>query len=264
MGVSPMRQAGVSPAVKRDSSMSIAELNFFSRTLGMQMAMNVVTPRGKGPFPVLYLLHGLGGDCTSLTRNVALENFIERRALMAVMPSAGKGYYCNLPGTLGADWEEYILRDVIRFIDGTFQTIAEPANRAVGGISMGGYGALMLAMRRPDVFSTAFSMSGSLYFAAMPHPKGEEYQEELAKLVEPGRYDLFQLAKQARQKQLLPAIRFDCGTEDFLVDCNRQFHRHLEELGVEHQYAEFPGAHDWDYWQARLAENLDFVMGRIR
>ena len=129
---------------------------------------------------------------------------------------------------------------------------------------MGGYGALMLALRHPDVFGSAFSMSGSLYFAAMPHPRGEEYQDELVKLVAPANYDLFRLAEQARQQGTVPAVRFDCGTEDILVGCNRQFHARLDELGIEHQYAESPGAHDMEYWQRQFPANLDFAAEKLR
>src|SRR5262249_3311417 len=74
-----------------------------------------------------------------------------------------------------------------------------------------------------------------------------------------GPYDLFALAEQLDRARL-PALRIDCGTEDSLLEHNRRFHAHLETLGIPHQYAEFPGGHDWAYWDSHIRDTLSFVV----
>lgn len=243
--------------------MPMCDVNFYSRSLGRPSGMKIVLPRRPGPAGVLYLLHGLFGDHNSYAAAIGIERLAEKLPFMVVMPEGGRGYYTNEPGVSGLRWEDHIIRDVVGFIDGHFQTHPRPAQRAVVGISMGGYGALMLGLRHADVFSAAGSMSGSLYFASAPHPRGEEYQDQLAAELPKDRYGLPALAEKLKTAGGQLAMKFDCGTDDYLVDCNRDFHRYLESLGLPHQYAEFPGRHDWNYWQDRLPEMLAWVESHV-
>jgi putative tributyrin esterase len=125
-------------------------------------------------------------------------------------------------------------------------------NRVVGGLSMGGYGSMVLGLKHPDLFcsvgahSSAFDAHTFERLAQAFGPMGSETRRE---------NDLYRLAGAADRK-LLPALFIDCGTEDFLIQSNRDFHAHLESLGIPHQYAEHPGAHDWAYWDLHIRESL--------
>lgn len=117
---------------------------------------------------------------------------------------------------------------------------------------MGGYGSMLLGLKHPDMFCSVGAHSSAFSAPASPErweafgPPGSEARRE---------NDLFLLAEQA-DRAALPALFFDCGVDDFLIQHNRDFHSHLESLGAPHHYAEHPGAHDWEYWDLHIRESL--------
>ena len=250
--------------------MAVCTINFYAKSLGTYADVEVLLPEvSTPPYGVLYLFHGLGGDRTTWRRCLPLARLAERLPLLVVMPDAGKSYYCNEPGLTGLPYEDHIVKDVIGLVDRTFPTIPERRGRVAAGVSMGGYGAMMLALRHPDVFCAASSHSGSLYFSSRPHPQGKKHQDALAAALPPGQYDCFALAAAGRQTTaamppLAPAIRFDCGTSDFLLPVNREFHEHLDKLALPHEYHEYEGGHDWKYWEAHFGETLEFAVEQVQ
>ena len=230
--------------------MACATLNFHSPALLKACSMNVIFPErsvGQPPFPVCYLLHGLSDDHTVWARRTSIERHVAGLPLIVVMPDGGRGFYCD--AVAGPAYERHILEDVIGFVDRTFQTIAERQGRVIGGLSMGGYGAIQLALKFPQLFGSAVSHAAALDVRRrLARP---EVAAEMRRIFGPapggGPNDLYALAEKI-DRTLLPARRLDCGLEEGLLEENRAFHRHLEQLGIPHEYAEFPGAHTWEYW----------------
>ncbi len=227
--------------------------NSISKTNGM----NIILPEAEGPFPVLYLLHGLGDDQTNWARWTSIERYASTLRLMIVMPNGERSFYCNDPSATGLAWEDYISKNVVQFVDNAFPTIAKASGRAIAGLSMGGYGAIMHHLRHPDVFSAACSHSGALGFNC-PRFEIVEHIQKLSSVFPRGKYDLFALARKAKKGQV--SVRLDCGADDFLLAQNRKFHEHLLKLGIEHAYQENPGTHEWPYWDKHIVETLEFVM----
>jgi len=151
---------------------------------------------------------------------------------------------------------------------------------------MGGYGALALAVRYPDVFSAGASHSGvvaPMYIGPKPFVAPAKFASTLPELQTiAGAYgqrlltywgmgferwrqaDILQTAAALqKQRAAIPALFFDCGTEDGLVDQNRALHSELTRLGIAHSYAEWPGAHTWRYWSTHVRESLAWMGGRI-
>jgi len=181
-------------------------------------------------------------------------------------------------------YDEYIARDVVRYVDEHYRTRADRAHRGIGGLSMGGYGALIIALHYPDVFSAAASHSGvvsPLYLAPHPFATPARYATE-SDLLRPdpapywSRYLIYwgtdlerwRTADPAHAAELamrhgarMSALFMDCGTEDALLDQNRALHDELTRLRVRHEYAEWPGAHTWRYWNTHVRESLAW-MGR--
>lgn len=222
--------------------------------------MNVLFPdrqEGDGPFPVYYLLHGLSDDHTIWCRRTSLERYIDGLPLIVVMPDGGRSFYCDAAD--GPAYEAHIMKDVTGFVDRFFRTIPSREGRAIGGLSMGGYGSLKLALKYPDTFCSVVAHSGC-HLITDGAPR-EDLGPELARILGPdpqgGPDDVLALAEKI-ERELLPAIRIDCGVDDGLLDHNRKLHEHLDRLAIPHEYEEFPGAHNWEYWDLRVQEALAF------
>ncbi len=237
--------------------MAFATIRFKSKSIEKQTAINVLLPEGRGPFPVLYLLHGLSDDQTVWCRRTALERHATGRRLIIVMPDGARSFYTNDPRPGGLAYEDHIVKDVVGLVDRTLPTIANRRGRAVAGFSMGGYGAIMLGLKHTNKFTVACSHSGAFDFAHVPvkWPEIDTIAESLKKRD----YDVFALARQLAKSNRKIALKLHCGTEDFLIEQNRSFHSHLERLGIAHQYDECRGDHSWGYIDRHISDTLDFV-----
>ncbi len=239
--------------------MAFCTMQFEGPSIGKQASMNLIVPEtGDGPFPTLYLLHGLSDDHTAWMRRTSIERYVEDMRLIVVMPNGHRSFYCNDPGPGGHAYEDHIVDDVVGFVDRTLPTVADRAGRAIAGISMGGYGAMMLAMRHPGVFSAACSHSGALAMFEAERPEPPAIEAVISGRVAEG-YNCFRLAEQLKTSGHDLAIRIDCGVDDFLLDDSRAFHAHLVALGIGHVYEEDPGAHSWTYWDEHIRRTLAFV-----
>lgn len=239
--------------------MAFCTLQYAGEAIQKAATMNVIVPDGPGPYPALYLLHGLGDDHSIWARRTSLERYVAELPLIVVMPDGARSFYCNDPRPAGLSWEDHIVRDVVGVVDRTFHTIPRRAGRAIAGLSMGGYGALMLACRHPDTFAVACSHSGALTFL---HERVSDRPdvEAIAGFLKRSEYDVFRLVQRLAAGSLDVALRLDCGIRDFCLESNRQMHRRLATLKLVHEYAEYPGGHDWEYWDTHIRDTLGFVM----
>ncbi|GAB4467519.1 MAG: hypothetical protein OHK0029_39470 [Armatimonadaceae bacterium] len=246
--------------------MALVELHYFSQALLKQTAAYVILPeKEQGPYPTLYLLHGLSDDHTIWLRRTSIERYVADLPLIVVMPDGGRGFCCDAEE--GFQFGTALGVELVDRIDRTFPTKAERTGRALAGLSMGGYGSLRLALTYPDRFAAAVSHSGALGFGnGTKGHDGNPYTPEFQRILGPdptgGPNDLFALVE-AFEPDNLPAMRIDCGTEDFLIEPNRRFHAHLENLKISHEYEEHPGAHTWDYWDLHIQDTLKFLKGKL-
>lgn len=211
--------------------------------------------------PLVILLHGIyGSHWAWLYKGAAhrvLDQLIEHEGLppmMLAMPSDGlwgdgSGYLAHA----GADYGAWIVDEVPAAAALVEPNIAD-GPRFVTGLSMGGYGALRLGALHAERFT-----------AISAHSSATELKHLMSAVEEPASaWDVQE--KQPLQvieclkanAHRLPPLRFDCGTEDFLIEHNRQLHLDLEVAGISHEYSEFPGGHTWDYWHEHLADSLRF------
>jgi putative tributyrin esterase len=248
--------------------MAVSEIHFQeSKAVGQMTSATVILPEGQpGPFPVLYLLHGLTDDHTAWVRRTSLERYVEKLPLIVVMPNGGRSFYVDGKNRPMTAYDTYIVKELAGFIDSTFQTVTGRRGRAIAGLSMGGYGALAIALKHPDMFCAAASHSGALAFCSRPLWKDKawrtEYEPLFGRNPQGGPNDLFLLIRNV-DRALLPALRIDCGRKDFLIEENRAFHRHLKRLKVPHVYREYPGQHEWAYWDEHIQDTLKFVMPEL-
>ncbi len=217
--------------------MAVCEIHLNAQPALLQMtSVTVILPddAGPGPFPVLYLLHGLSDNHTAWTRRTSIERYVAGLPLIVVMPDGGRGWYTDSATEPAGAYETFIVRDLVGFIDRTFRTRSERGGRVIGGLSMGGYGAVKLALKYPQTFCAAVSHSGAL---SRPDERNFEEGSELRRIFgeQPagGADDIYTLAEKVSGSSA-PALRIDCGEKDFLLGYNRNCHRHLQDLGVAH------------------------------
>ncbi len=245
--------------------MSLCEIHWFSNVLDKMVETAVVLPEvGDPPFPTFYLLHGLSDDFSSWQRRTRVEWYVRQLPLIVVMPDAYRGFYTN--NDQGPPYATYLAEELIAFIERNLPAKQTRSARAVGGLSMGGYGALRLALGFPNVFCSANSHSGALLHGSRP-PAGED-QMMLKRIFgmrpQGSDHDLLHLARRCKSAGKLPRIRIDCGDEDHLLDDNRTFHLRLSQMGIAHEYEEFPGGHNWDYWDYHINLALMFHAKNLR
>jgi putative tributyrin esterase len=258
--------------------MPLIDLHFFSQILGKQTACRVLLPpQGlKPPYAVHYLLHGLSDDHTIWSRRSRIEHYLEglNAPLMIVMPDGHRGFYTDHTPPPAASPEirtalkygTHIGLELVDFIDQTFRTRAERSARSIGGLSMGGYGALRTALAHPDRFVSAHSHSGAVLHGSRRWDTPVEWLTETHTIfgLDPRgtHHDLLQLARSVPAKRR-PALHVDCGTADFLLEDNRTFHQKLAALRYPHAYIEHDGAHDWDYWDIHIRDALAFHLKQM-
>ena len=239
--------------------MSLVEAHWHSPTLQLKVSTNILLPDlGEGPFPVFYLLHGLSDDHSIWMRFTRLEVYARNIPMIIVMPQGFRSFYTTHPK--GFDYATYIAHDLPRYIERHFQARSSRDARCIGGLSMGGYGALRLALGFPDRYISANSHSGAFRLGTRKDGPvtNDEFRQIFGDNPEGTDHDIRYLAKRAKAAKKLPKLLIDCGTEDFLVEDNRRLHADLDHLKIPHEYREFPGAHNWDYWDEHIREALAF------
>lgn len=213
-------------------------------------------------YPVLYLLHGHDGGHRNWMERTNLLAYTARLALIVVLPDAGNSWYTNSSARPDERFEDYVGRDVPAFVDQNFRTLTFREARYVAGLSMGGYGALMLALKHPSRFSLAGSFSGAL--GATRSTTSPTVMDAFGPAGSASRAenDLTALARDARG---LDASYFyiDTGSADPVLSSNREFVRAAAERPLAYEYHEVPGAHTWEYWNRRLPVFLALVEERI-
>jgi S-formylglutathione hydrolase FrmB len=211
--------------------------------------------------PVVLLLHGVYGSHWAWffkagAHRIAAELIKAGKIRPMILVAPSDGLYQDGSGYLnhsGHDYETWITRDVLHCLRKAFPFIDESAPVFLTGLSMGGYGALRLGAKYPREFagisahSSITRIDEMRQFVFEPFPVDEISSAE---------HDV--LSWMEKNRSALPPLRFDCGIDDPLIAGNRIFHAELLRLAIPHEYAEFPGAHSWEYWSTHLRDSLLF------
>jgi len=209
-------------------------------------------------YPVVYLLNGYDGNYAQWTKTAPqLAKTADDLKMIFVYPDGGKSsWYFDSPLDSNMQYESYIIKELVPYVDANFPTKANPKSRAITGLSMGGHGGLYLAIRHSDVFGAAGSTSGGFDFR--PFPKSwnlpnilGEYEQNKERWYE---YTVMRQVELLTNNQL--AIIFDCGVDDIFINVNRALHEKLLQLKIDHDYIERSGGHNHAYWRS----SIDFQM----
>ena len=210
--------------------------------------------------PVVYLLHGHGGDETDwITRKKNLTRIADEKNIIIVCPDGKNSWYLNSPMKKDNQYETFISTELVNYIDQNYRTLRDRRYRAITGLSMGGHGALYNAFKHTDIFGAVGSMSGAIDIAR----RGDNFG--LIHLLPTmaggntsnwGNHSVIAQIKNLKKNEL--AIIIDCGRDDFCFPYNEAIHKALVEKVIDHDYIVRPGNHTWDYWVNALDYHLLF------
>jgi len=236
------------------SAAQIDTVAVFSAKMQREIPALVVVPdAGVGRrMPVLYLLHGFGGSYTTWQNITDLRPLADACGMIVVCPDGANSWYWDSPLDPASQFETFVAQELPDWIDARYLTIPSREGRAVTGLSMGGHGALWVALRHKDRFGAAGSTSGGVDIR--PFPDSWEMKKQLGELKDnPERWNAHTVIRQAaslRDGEL--ALIFDCGYQDFFYQVNLNLHEQLMRQGVGHDFLVRPGAHNAAYWSASL------------
>ncbi|MEN6478392.1 MAG: alpha/beta hydrolase-fold protein [Anaerolineales bacterium] len=244
--------------------MSLCTVHYRSPALGREAEMQIIVPDGPGPWPVLFMLHGLTGSYADYVRHHRVERLFRDESVLVVLPDGGRSFYCNEPWEGGIAWEDALWQDALGYVERVFPTMRCREKRAVMGLSMGGYGALLLGLRHPDLFGVCASVSGSTYFSHQPSDRHSADDVGRLGAALPDDNDLFILAERLAASGAPLTIRQSCGTEDHLWATNLAWHQHLLSLDIAHTWVAHAGAHDEGTWDQQVPAAARFCLDYLQ
>ncbi|WP_247236452.1 alpha/beta hydrolase family protein [Telluribacter sp. SYSU D00476] len=212
-------------------------------------------------FPVLYLLHGYSGNYADWVKKApAILDAADQYQMIIVCPDGNyNSWYWDSPADPKSKYETYVANELVKWVDSKYKTVKDRSGRGITGLSMGGHGALYLAMRHQDVFGAAGSMSGGVDIR--PFPKNWDMAAKLGTYAEQSeRWEqntVINLLHLLTPNAL--ALIIDCGTEDFFFRVNENLHQKMLERNLPHDYITRPGAHNWAYWNNAVIYQLTFM-----
>ena len=252
------------------ASITVMHCHFRSECLEMDTDVNVLIPTAADlneDIPVLYLLHGMHGDYTSWLNGSAIGKYARMRKIAVVMPSAANSFYCNMK--YGYRYYDYVTQELPAFLRKMFPILSTKREKTfIAGLSMGGYGAVKLALQNPEQYAACASLSGCLNLATRAEMEDTgwgniavaNWGTDYPRTFPHSENDLFWLIDHFPKDKEKPRIYYACGTEDFLYGENQDFRKYIEGKGFETQYGEGPGVHNWEFWDGWILPAIDWMM----
>jgi putative tributyrin esterase len=249
----------------RENQIHTETIQFKSQLVGKVLPYDIVLPPGYGLFsarriryPVIYLLHGWNSHYDSWLSRTALAQYASEHQLIIITPEGNNGWYTD-SATISTDkYESYILQELIPDVDKRFRTVAERRGRAIAGFSMGGYGALKLGLKHPELFALVASISGALDATSRTDDGSIMQTFGALDSAERKSNDVLRLAEEfpAERIPLLPYFYLDCASDDQWLNINQRFAKILQDRKVPLEFRQLPGDHSWSYWDKQVQEVL--------
>lgn len=240
--------------------MAFFEMRCKSDSLGKQVRMNVVIPGDRradtGEIPVIWLLHGLSDDESMWARRTSVERYAEGRGFAVVMPDGDRSWYLNQPA---GRYEDFIGVELPALVRGYFPYLSDKReNNLIAGLSMGGYGALHTALKRPGRYGAVACFSGA--FGVTEHAWARLLESEGVLKGDPAGTDadVYALAEAAKDRSDKFPVYLSCGTGDALLDFTRKMRDTLTAAGFPVSCSETAGGHEWDFWDRSIKGAIEW------
>jgi len=262
--------------------MAVLTCDFLSKSLGRMVSFRAVLPTANfgdiinpnsapyanlKPFKTLYLLHGIGGNELDWLVGSRVAHYAEERGLAVIMPAGENGFYTDNNST--NRYSEFIGKELVEATRAMFNLSHKREDAYIGGLSMGGYGALRNGLKYSETFSKIIALSSALVVddaakstdeSFWPFGKRDYFERVFGELdkLDGSEFDVYALAKNNKQNT---SIYLSCGTEDTLLEKNRVYKAFLETIGVNLTYVEDSGGHDWGFWDTYIEKGIAWIYG---
>jgi enterochelin esterase-like enzyme len=227
-------------------SLTARTVRFDSATLsGSQATFAILLPpayaASEKRYPVVYLLHGGTQNHSAFPARAWFAKEVTRREMIVVMPHVPQSTYTTRGPTSSMAFLDFIAGDLVKYVDANYRTVASRDARAIAGLSMGGFGAVMAGLTHPELFGHVGAFSGAFTT---------------------GREQLIRQAVSELPPDAAPFVYLACGVEDGVLDASRQFAALLADRRIPHEYREVPGGHTWEVWDPQTLAFLDLLTRR--
>ena len=238
-------------------------VSVFSTKMKKEIKSVVIVPENyniKKRYPVVYLLHGYSDNYAKWVNAVpSIKALANKHQFILVCPDGGySSWYFDSPIDSTYQYENFIVKDLLAYVDSHYSSIPERSQRAITGLSMGGHGALYIAIRNKDLFANAGSMSGGVDLRSST--KLFDIAKRIGNIetnaAEWDNRSVINMVNSLKNDELNLII--DCGVSDIFYQINAALHRRLMSLGINHDYTERPGEHNWTYWTSSIQYQLLF------
>ncbi len=262
--------------------MAVFQVSFMAKTLSRTVPLHVILPTDKvymsgmpvreegKPYKTLYLLHGILGNYTDWLYGTRIQRWAEERDLCVVMPSGDNSMYLDQGTDL---YGEFVGKELVEFTRKTFPLSHKREDTFIGGLSMGGFGAMRNGLKYNDTFGAIISLSGAfvldedvlvevenpMFIGDRMEYKKRIYGDDLEAAINSDKNPKILVERMAKEGTQFPDIYMAIGTEDFLIPKHQAFTKVLEENGVDFTLEMGPGGHEWDFWDTYIRKALDWL-----
>lgn len=261
--------------------MAFIQMNLLSQSLMRTVPVNVIIPADKMIFPgmpvredkpykTLYLLHGIFGNYTDWVNGTRIHRYAEENDLAVVMPSGDNSFYLDQPESMN-NYGDFIGRELVELTRRIFPLSREREDTYIGGLSMGGYGAVRTGLKYHDTFGAIVALSSALIVDGLgdrtndtPNPiERRDYAEsvfgDLDTVLDSDKNPKYLVEQLKKDGAKIPEIYMACGQDDFLLDANKDFAAFLQDNGVRATFEVGPGNHEWDFWDTYIKKAMDWL-----
>lgn len=259
--------------------MAFFQGNIYSKALGMETQLYVSLPQdGRNGLAQslpksLILLHGISDNASGWARRSQADYFATKYGISVFIPEVQRSFYQDM--RYGAAYYTYISEELPKLMSVLFRVSDRREDRMVAGLSMGGYGAIRVAFGRPDLFGYCGAFSAGCDLQAIVDNRervngtgdmGFNFPNELAAAIGTDYIlaedaDLYRLLGKVSKTDEKPKFYLACGTEDFVYSMNVELKDYCNTLALDFLYEEWPGIHDWDFWNVSLERMLKHFLG---
>lgn len=250
--------------------MALVKMSFLSTSLMREVEFTAYLPFdeydyqkqafcSKPPFKTLYLLHGIFGYKDDWTINSNVIQYAANNNLAIIMPSGENSFYVN-NDISGVKYADYFFKELVDVTRKVFPLSSKKEDTYLAGLSMGGFGALRNGIINNQTFSKVGAFSPAIALKGMEFPGNLlSLKFDYIRKNNPEYFDLYSIAKE--NKDNMPKLFMGCGTQDFLIEANREFVKYLKSLKVDVEYFEEDDGHTWSFWDLSIKRFIEFLKG---